>query len=167
MNNQKSKKYRIIYTASLVLLLSGSCEWGNSKHSIKNRPEICVQVFDEPRGLDKLNFFSVEQLLIIQKCGLEYHPQYQIHKYIADHDDYPVPELIKNLQKDEEDEYYLHLILNFVALTESKKHNKKLLSDRDLILKEIDKVIQKIKNRNLKKYSEIEFNKIKYYFNNN
>ncbi|MBA2607294.1 MAG: hypothetical protein H0U96_10565, partial [Acidobacteria bacterium] len=116
---------------------------------------------------DKLKAYSVEQLLILQECGLGYYPHEQLQNFIANQDEYPVPELIKHLHTVQDEEFQYYLILDFVALTASEKHNKRLQSDKDLVLNEVNETIQKMQSVNLKKYSEIEFNKIKRFFDNN
>lgn len=163
------KDYRIFITI-LVITFASSCNWyifRKSTYLPKNRPEICVQVFDgNVVNSDKLKAFSVEQLLILQECGLQYYPHEQLQNFIANQDEYPVPELIKHMQTAQDEEFQYYLILDFLALTESEKHNKRLFSDKDLILTEINKTIQKMQSVNIKNYSEIEFNKIKKFIDN-
>lgn len=163
------KHYLIVFVL-LIVTLNTSCNWyifKKSKYSVTNRPEICDKVFDNPPvNSEKLKGYSIEELLILEKCGLAYHPEYQLQWDIANQDEYPVPALIRHLQTDE-DEYYQHyLILNFVALTESRKHSEKLLSDKDLVLTEVSKTISKMQDENTKRISELEFIKIKKFFDN-
>ncbi|MGI8849090.1 MAG: hypothetical protein ACR2HT_02860 [Pyrinomonadaceae bacterium] len=164
------KDYRIFSTI-LIITFASSCNWyifRKSTYLPRNRPEICVQVFDGTAvNADRLMSFSVEQLLVLQECGLGYYPHEQLQNFIADQDEYPVPELIKHMQTAQDEEFQHYLILDFVALTKSEKHNKRLLSDKDLVLTEVNETIQKMQSVNLKKYSEIEFNKIKRFFDNN
>lgn len=152
----------------LVIIFNASCNWyifKKSKYSVTNRPEICDKVFDgNPVNSKKLEGYSVEELLILQECGLAYHPQYQLQGYIADQDEYPVPSLIRHLKTDPNGDFHYYLILDFVALTESEKHSKKLLSDKDLILTEISKAISKMQNEELKRISKEEFQKIKNFY---
>lgn len=163
------KHYLIIFVL-LVTIFNTSCDWyifKKSKYSVTDRPKICEKVFDgTPVNSEKLKGYSVEELLILQECGLAYHPQYQLQGYIADHDEYPVPELIRHLQTDPNGDFHYYLILDFVSLTESKKHIKRLLSDKDLILTEISKAISKMQDENLKRISEEKFIKIKEFFSN-
>lgn len=153
----------MIYFVLFTGIINISC--GDSKY-FDNRPEICNKVFNNPPvNENTLRGYSVEDLLTLQKCGLAYYPEYQLSFIIANQDEYPVPSLIKHLQNDEDEYYQYHLILTFVALTESEKHRKDLVLDRYLILMEIDKAISKMNDKSTKSLAKPEVFKIKEFFN--
>jgi hypothetical protein len=163
-------KFYLIILIGFVVGFNASCDWyifQKSKYSVTDRPEICNTVFDNPPvNEEKLKGYSVEELLILQKCGLAYYPEYQLQWDIADQDEYPVPAIIRHLQTDEDEHYQFYLISDLETLTRSEKHSKRLLSDKDLILTETSKAISKMQNEATKSISEARFIKIKEFFSN-
>jgi hypothetical protein len=107
---------------------------------------------------------SIEELLILQKCGLAYSPEHQLSWYIANQDEYPVPALLRHLQSDDDEYFKFHLILDFVSLTESDKYRERIFSDRGEIVASIRDAIDRMNDESIKKLSEGEFYKIKTFF---
>lgn len=162
------KDYRIIVFFIIASNFSCNLIFRKNEYPNVNRPQICSKVFDNNSfDFDTLKSYSVNQLITLQKCGLKYHPQFQLQSYIVNQDEYPTPELVKYLQIEQNEDFLFHLILDFATLTKSEKHKEKLLADKDLVITEIDETIQKMQDKNLKKISEIEFNKIKKFYNGN
>lgn len=161
---------RILWTLVCLSITIGlsSCDWYIFKpkqYSGDETPRICTDVFDHPPvTYEKLKPYSIEELLILQKCGLAYSPEHQLSWYIANQNEYPVPALVKHLRSNDDEYFKYHLILDFVSLTESEKFRERVLSDRALILVSVRDAINKMNDKEIKKLSENEFHNIQTFF---
>jgi hypothetical protein len=137
---------------------------------MENPPEVCKRIFygnvslyskDRDRILGEL---TIDDLLTVQRCGLAFHPQHQLSRDIANHNEYPVPALIHRLQTDDDEGFQYYLILAFVKLPESSKHRARFKSDESLVVPAITEAISRMSDSNIRRNSQAEFAKITAFF---
>lgn len=153
------KTYLILSIAWMVCSFE-SCPVHTQKQFEGQRPEVCNGVFEGAHSIytdnNRLKGYSVEDLLTIQRCGLEYSPQISMEWRITDHPDYPVPAILKHLESesDESDNFHFYLIEMLVDLTESKNHAERIKEDKAKVIEVTTKAISKMKDGDMKQSSK-------------
>lgn len=169
-------KILFFFLASLIAFVSYSCA-DTVTHNVfsDEKPKICIDVFDKPPSIyvdqNKLNDYSVEDLITLNKCGKEYSPQISLNSEIINQPNYPVPILLDQLKKEESDEFRYYIIDVLCDTPELKlnsyKYENQFRNDDEKITDEISDAISKMRDEKYKKLSERKLTLLKTYFQKN
>ncbi len=134
----------------------------NVNDEVRSDAEPCREFFASPDySYEKLQKYTVPELLIIQKCGLAFRPQRQMSWYIANQDVYPIPHILDAIESESDENFKLHLIIDIAAVSESEKHRDTVRGDQDKIIMAIQRAIETIEDLGIKELSMIELERIR------
>ena len=130
----------------LVLLVLCCFLLGCPKPLIE-RPEACRKVFQPARiDFELGKTFPIQDLVALEKCGFEYHPDISFYAEIISSREYPVPSLLNELRTSEDDYWTAHLIYLTRKVVESERFQSEVMRDRNLLIAEADNALNKIRH---------------------
>lgn len=166
---------------TLLLILTTVFSISSCLHTMPHKvfegekPQICINAFDTPPShyadANKLDGYTVEELIALDKCGKEYSPQINLDLKIINHRTYPVPALLEQLKKEPSDEFKFYII-NILAGTpdlrlNDYKYDEQFKKDRKEIIAGVSDAVSKMKDGEYKKSSARKLFIMKKYFDEN
>lgn len=162
------KTFLILLFLSLIFSFSSCADFFTHKEFKNDRPEICDGVFDGSNSIytnkNRLQGYSVEDLLTLQKCGLEYSPQISLVSNIVDQPDYPTSAILERLQNSESENFQYYLLMILVDMTESNQHKDQLKKDKTQVLEVASQTVSKMKDEDIEKSSRSKLELLKIFF---
>ena len=165
----------VLLITAAIFFLSSCLHTQTHKVFDGQKPQICVDVFDKSpsyyEDATKLDKYSVEDLITLNKCGKEYTPQISLNTEIINHQTYPVPVLLEQLKKEENDEFRFYIIDVLGETPEfrlnSYKYNDQFKKDKKIIISGVSEAIAKMKDSDYKTNAAKKLFLIKKYFEEN
>lgn len=110
-----------------------------NRGTINETPEVCKRVF----RTDKINWdlpktLSINDLITVEKCGFARHPGISFYSEIIDSEEYPIPSLLTELRRADDDHWRAYVIYLIKAMIENERFHSEVMRDRELIMQEID-----------------------------
>jgi hypothetical protein len=123
--------------AIVICYLSSSC--GPISELSHETPEPCKKVFQP----DKIDFaaakdFSIKDLIEVEKCGFQYHPNISFYGEIISSREYPMPSLLKELSRSDNGYWTAHLVYLIKEVIESEKFHFEVMRDRTAITEQVE-----------------------------
>lgn len=126
----------------LLVLLGSPCLLAACppNRSISNEtPEVCKRVFRTDKiNWDLPNTLSINDLVTVEKCGFAHHPGICFYSEIIDNEEYPIPSLLAELRRADDDHWRAHVIYLIKAVIERERFHSQVMRDRDLITRGVD-----------------------------
>jgi hypothetical protein len=160
-----SVRKQLAFILFLGSISSSGC-WIMFGERIDTSPAICQKALRDSSMIygDKVDELNVDELLTLQKCGLAFHPQYQLAREVANRDEYPVPKILALLNTDTNQEYQLMLIEDLERLTESKLHRDQMRADEAVILNSVNRAISQMRSGAIKNYAQDKCETLEIFF---
>lgn len=89
---------------------------------------------------------SIDELVILEKCGFEYRPNISFYREIVSSREYPLPSLLKELRQSANDYWTAHLVYLIKAAIESERFHSEVMRDREMINNEVDIALNRVQH---------------------
>jgi hypothetical protein len=124
------------------------------------RPDLCALLDDYPKNSVLLGQMSVKDLIVLQKCGLNYHPHFLFGYDIAHSNEYPVPEVLAALKDSGDDEFSFELIEILIQIAQSEKHAETIRKDKRDVLLAVDDALDTMRDTEFTRIARKERQKL-------
>ena len=169
-----------IFTIVLILMtmfFASSCLHMTTRKVFDGeKPKICDNLSSlYYSDAKKLNDYTVEDLLTLNKCGMEYTPEISLNSKIMGYKTYPIPALLEQLSKEQNDEFRYYIIetidyiFQYKSLYNSEpyKYDEQLKEDKNKIISGVSEAIAKMQDKEYKTDAAKKLFLIKKYYEDN